>query len=315
MDLKALESKIKSCSLGIKSIFFDKKNNRFFLEADRIDEKIKEFQEIGEIIEVYVGYKNFSSFNTFNVDILESLERLPFRIKTFKVKVRFISKIPISSKSIIKRVNTILKKDGLSFSEDSQDIVIYIEFDKDQNKNKKYLISLYKPQGLIKRVYRQDRLIVLCYPGSVIEISDFLRLSYVFKIPLVILSEKSSKFDFNLNKAKKMTKGIHYQDFPLRVTQSLPEGFFLLGFSKLASKEEKDLAFVLKKRQKIAFVFGDEKFGLSDYIRGKMDITVRLGDEDKKPLRASQALSYVLGFEVGLIRGERPKSLYIRSAF
>lgn len=299
VDLKALEYKIKSCTLGFKSMTFDYENNRFFLEADRVyQDKLTGLQEVKEVILIGVGYKRLGGFSDFNLDVLGCFRRLSFRPKTFMVRVKFISKLPISSKSIIKKINTLLKKEGLTYSKDS-DFIVYVEFDKD-DKGKNYLISMYKQESKSRREYRQDRLIVLCYPGSVIEISDFLRLSYIFKIPLVIVAKHSSKFDFSLNKAKKMTKGIYYQDFPLKISESLPEGFLLLGFSKLASKDEEYLAPVLKKQQKIAFVFGDEKFGLSDYIRDRMDMMIGLCSERSKPMRASQALSYVLGFEKGM---------------
>lgn len=301
IDTSSIESKFKGHASNLKSFNFEKENNRIFIEADSIDiSAIKKLEEVKEVMPVALGYKRFRSFFEFNFDIIDCFRKLDFEPKTFKVRVNFISKIPISAKSIIKRVNTLLKKEGLSFSEEKADLAVYIEFDKD-NKNKRYLISMYELKPESKREYRQDRLIVLCFPGSVIEISDFLRISYVFKIPLVILSDKSSKFEFNLNKAKKMTKGIYYEKFPLIIRETLPSGYVFIGFSKLASKNEKDLAFILKKKAKLAFVFGDEKFGLSEDFRSKMDIMIKLTQENQKPLRASQALSYVLGFEKGLI--------------
>lgn len=301
IDKSSIESKLKGHASNLKSLNFDKDNNRIFIEADSLDiSAIKELEEVKEVIHISLGYKRFRGFFEFNSDIIDCFKNLDFEPKTFKVRVNFISKIPISAKSIIKRVNTLLKKEGLSFSEEKADLAVHIEFDKD-NKNKRYLISMYELKPESKMEYRPDRLIVLCFPGSVIEISDFLRLSFVFKIPLVILSDKSSKFEFNLNKAKKMTKGIHYEKFPLVILETLPSGYVFIGFSKLASKNEKDLVLILKKKAKLAFVFGDEKFGLSQSIRSRMDIVIKLTQESQKPLRASQALSYVLGLEKGLI--------------
>ena len=297
MDFDCVESKIKDCVFGLKTLFLDKKNNRFFLEADSIDvNKLRMILEISDLLPVLVGYKRFSSFSDFNSDILGCFNGVLSKPKTFKVKVKFMSKIPISSISIIKRINTLLKKEGLLFNEENPDLNIYVEFDKD-NKGKNYLISMYTKENTQKQEYDLDRVIILCNPGSVIEISDFLRLSYIFKIPLIIISENTPKFKFSLNKAKKITKGIAYERFPLSIMPSLPNGYVFVGFSKLATKNEKDLLSILNKKVKLAFVFGDEKFGLSDKIRAKMNYMIRLTAEQKKPLRASHALSYILGLE------------------
>ena len=300
MDFDKLESNIKDCAFGLRTIFFDKKNNRFFLETDSIDEgKLRKMAEISEVLPVFIGYKRFSSFSDFNLDILSCFKGVLSKPKTFKVKVKFMSKIPISSISVIKRINTLLKKEGLLFNEENPDIYIYVEFDKD-NKGKKYLISMYNKENTQKQEYSSDRAIILCNPGSIIEISDFLRLSYVFKIPLIIISENTPKFKFSLNKAKKITKGIAYDGFPLKIMVGLPQGYIFVGFSKLATENEQDLIPVLTKKAKLAFVFGDEKFGLSDKLRNKMDYMVKLTTEQRKPLRASHALSYVLGLEKAL---------------
>ena len=47
---------------------------------------------------------------------------------------------------------------------------------------------------------------------------------------------------------------------------------------------------------KIALVFGDDKYGLTQETRDKLNYCFRLTPEIKKPLRASHALSYVIGF-------------------
>ena len=136
-------------------------------------------------------------------------------------------------------------------------------------------------------------IVILENPGSVIEISDFLRICHIFKIPLYFLNT-DSKFNFLLEKAKKMTKGIAYDNFKINIIKEIPKDFVKVGFSIKASKNEKDLVKIFENK-KIALVFGDEKFGLKQETRDKMNFNIRLTPEIKKPLRASHALSYVLG--------------------
>src|SRR3989344_3587561 len=166
-------------------------------------------------------------------------------MKSYILKVKFLSKIPISGKSIIKKVNSSLKSG--KFSENPEKI-IYIEFIKKQS------ISYYRifiiPNNYWEKfkMLKQDSNIeiVLENPEDKEEIKDFLRLCYIFNLPLNILTNKN--ITNLINKAKEEAKGIPY-----------------------------------------------EKFALTQNLRDKLDYSFRLTKETKKPLRASHALSYVLG--------------------
>ena len=86
----------------------------------------------------------------------------------------------------------------------------------------------------------------------------------------------------------------------MTITNNLPKNITLIGFSKHAQKKEIELKEHLKTKKPLALVFGDDKFGLSQETRDRMDIMFRLTPELKKPLRASHALSYVLGIYTSL---------------
>ena len=135
--------------------------------------------------------------------------------------------------------------------------------------------------------------IALENPSDKEEIKDFLRLCYIFSLPLNILTKK----DINnlINKAKQEAKGIPYENFSLNVNKKL-DGV-KIGFSINSKLDENDFKefYHKNKNRKLILVFGDEKFGLSQNLRDNLDYSFRLTKETKKPLRASHALAYVLG--------------------
>ena len=110
---------------------------------------------------------------------------------------------------------------------------------------------------------------------------------------------KDKNFNKILNKAKKETKGIDYNKFNLKIVKDLPSGFSYVGFSKHSNENEKDMKNILLSDKKIALVFGDDKYGLTQDVRNKLDFSFRLTPELKKPLRGNQALAYVIGVYVG----------------
>ncbi len=286
-----------------KEILFDKLKKfgnieedfgRIILNSNFPINEMRKLQEINEIFTIYIDFKELKNYQEFNKDVLDFIKN--FNVRSFYVRTKFLSKIPISSKSIIKRVNSLLKREGLFFKEEA-DINIYVEFLKRENKVYYRICEMNKK--LILKFDFSRFIVVLEKPGSVIEISDFLRLCWIFKIPLYIISENDDKFQFLFNKAKKMTKGIPYEKMNIRTIKDFPRDFVLIGFSKNANLDERDLVNIFNdENKKIALVFGDEKFGLTQETRGKLDYCVKLTSEMKKPLRASHALSYVLGFYV-----------------
>ena len=135
--------------------------------------------------------------------------------------------------------------------------------------------------------------IVLENPEDKEEIKDFLRLCYIFNLPLNILTNKN--ITNLINKAKEEAKGIPYEKFTLNINKKL-DGI-KIGFSINSKLDENNLKkfYSENKNNKIILIFGNEKFGLTQNLRDKLDYSFRLTKETKKPLRASHALSYVLG--------------------
>ena len=278
--------------------------NRFDINKDILRQKIGNFHEdygvifdeikfgnISEVSKIYRLRKNWASldFRQLNKDVLESLKLV--NGKTFFANAKFFDKIPISAKSIKKKINSLMKKENISYKENG-DIEFLVQFKKENDIMYRVLVRENK-----EKLERNDYgkfIVAIENPGSVIEISDFLRICWIFKIPLVIVSNNDKKFQILLNKAKKMTKGIPYEKLSLKIANQLPKDYVKIGFSIHASKDEKDLSGILNK-EKIALIFGDEKFGLSQKARDDCDYLIKLTPEDRKPLRASHALSYVLG--------------------
>lgn len=278
--------------------------HRFEIDKRRLKEKIGDFYEdhgiiventnfnvLNEVEKVYILYNYWKKldFKKFNLDILDAFKLV--RGKTFFARTKFFDKIPISSKSIIKKINSLMKKEGLAYRENGE-IEFLIQFKKEKEVMYRVLVR-ENFQDTIKIDFSKFT-VMLEEPRSVIEISDFLRICWIFKIPLIIISKNDKKFQYILNKAKKMTKGIPYEKFNLKISSEIPKNFIKIGFSIHAKLNEKDLIEILNK-EKIALIFGDEKFGLPQKTREQCDYMIKLTSETKKPLRASHALSYIIG--------------------
>lgn len=281
--------------------------NRFEIDKNKLREKIGNFYEdhgiivdsikfkdITEVNKIYILSNNWKklNFKDFNQDILKAFNLV--KGNNFFAKTKFFDKIPISSKSIIKKINSLMRKENISYKENGE-IEFLAQFKRDKDIFYRVLVRENK---LNQNKFDLSKFtIVLENPDSVIEISDFLRICWIFKLPLIIISKEDKKFLYLLNKAKKMTKGIPYEKLNLKILKELPMGFVKVGFSIKAKLNEKYLPKILENK-KIALIFGDEKFGLTQKLRDECNFLVKLTDETKKPLRASQALSYVLGFYV-----------------
>ncbi|MEK6835786.1 MAG: hypothetical protein AABX55_02070, partial [Nanoarchaeota archaeon] len=116
---------------------------------------------------------------------------------------------------------------------------------------------------------------------------------YIFNLPLNILTNKN--INNLINQAKKEAKGIPYEKFTLNVNKKL-DGI-KVGFSINSKLDEHDFKefYNKSKDKKLIFVFGNEKFGLTQNLREKLNYSFRLTHETNKPLRASHALAYILG--------------------
>ena len=117
-----------------------------------------------------------------------------------------------------------------------------------------------------------------------------------------VICNNKKEFENLLNKAKKITKG-KLSEFNVEVVKDLNEvkGYIKIGFSKHSKKNEKEFVQFIKKKNKLLFVFGNDTYGLSQGTRDSLDISFSLGPDKNKPMKANQALSYVLGIYTELL--------------
>lgn len=274
LDLNVLKKKLKA-----DNIKQDVKDRVIVDSALRLDD-ILELQEVKEVYKLYCDWRAFSSFNELASIALKAYKG----DKKYKVVAKFLDKMSFSAKEVGKRINTFFKKEGYNYSEDGD--VLYIEF-----KNGFYRIGFNESVKTLN-VASYDLsnvVVVLENPSNVLEVEDMFRLCWIFRIPLVIL-----KGDAKLIKiAQEDTKGIEWDKFELLT--AIPKGYLKVGFSKHAAKNEDDLVQFFKVKRKIALIFGNDKYGLTQELRDGLDECFRLTPSIKKPLRASHALTYILG--------------------
>ena len=280
LSKERLKDKIKA-ELNDSKFYED---NGLILETQQDINKILFFEEIEKILPLCLDWKKLD-FKTFKQDFND------LNIKTHLVKVKFLSKIPISTKSIIKKVNSALKQSRFS---EHPEKVIYLEIIKKEKPYYRIFIIPYLYWEKFKM--GKDKLnveVVLENPEDKEEIKDFLRLCYIFNLPLNILTNKN--INNLIDKAKEEAKGIPYEKFILDINKKL-EGI-KIGFSINSKLDEQDFKkfYNENKNKKILLIFGNEKFGLTQELRDKLDFSFRLTKETKKPLRSSHSLSYVLG--------------------
>ncbi len=293
-DMNVLKKKLSS--LGINVLSFTEK--LLVVEGKNIEKSLA-LSEISGVAKIVSDWKSLD-FEKLKKDALSAMQ--DSNKKAYKIKTKFHDKTSFSSRRVYKTVNPSLKKENYTFNEDNPEVILYIEFKK-ENKKVFSRVSYSFPEWLSSPAFinvdYSNFVIVLENPAVAEEISDFLRICWIFKIPLYIIP-KNTDFDKLLNKAKKITKGIDYTKMKLTISKKIPEGYLLAGFSKLAKENEMGLEQLLSTSKKIALVFGDDKFGLTQEARDKMNRMFRLTPEIKKPLRASHALSYVLGIYTSL---------------
>ena len=278
LNKEKLKDKIRS---KIQAKFYE--DNGLILETSQNIDEVLYFEEIEKILLMHKDWQKFS-FTNFK-------ENFNVNIRDYLIKTKFLDKISISSKSLIKKINSVLK----AHDEKNPENIIYIEFIK-RDRIPYYRVFITQIKYWEKFKLDKTKLnveVALENPSNKEEIKDFLRLCYIFSLPLNVLTKK----DINnlINKAKQEAKGIPYENFSLNVNKKL-DGV-KIGFSINSKLDENDFKefYHKNKNRKLILVFGDEKFGLSQNLRDNLDYSFRLTKETKKPLRASHALAYVLG--------------------
>jgi len=279
MDFSKLKSKLKEAD---KNIVIQKNDSEIIIDTELLETELKKFSEIEKISKIQTIWKPFSS-KTLKEDLLASA-----RYNTYQLQINFQNKIPMSKKSLYKRINPYLKHERKLFSETSPNIIV-IDIKKD--KEIKYRIST-KTEVQQETPQINNIIIALESPTLKEEIQDILRIAYIFKIPIAFINAKKQLIE----SAKKAEKGIPYKD--LIILEELPKEYALVGFSRHAYLNEENFLETYKSKEKVCLVFGNEKFGLSQDLRDKMNYIFRL-QNSTKPFKASQAVSYVMGLIVG----------------
>lgn len=241
------------------------------------------FPEVDIAKEMVVGWKKLD-YAALKEDCLKAAGSFD----SYKLKINFFSKIPISARSLYKRINPYLKYEGRHFDENSGNI-IQIDIKKEDNKR---LYRVLRFSAKIVRAENNSIIAALESPTTTDEVRDMLRVCYIFNLPVVFLNAKKQLVE----KSKKMEKGIPYEK--LAILEHIPDGYKLFGFSRHAVLNEKNFVEKYKSNSKVCLVFGNEKFGLSQEMRDRLDYCFKLQDSTK-PFKASQALSYVLGLILG----------------
>lgn len=290
MDRTRMTKKLKA--LGARNIQEEEKG--LFVQGNFT---ITDLTQLGEIREVYLLTTTWEKFG-FVAMKKASLNALKDRPqKTYTIKTRFYQKIPLSARSIYKHVNPYLKHEGFHVVTDNPAVILYIEFKK-EHEQLFYRVGIQPSEALKKnhalRIPMETLAVALEEPELVTEIADFIRVCYIFKLDLYILT-KNEKMPQWVERAKRDVKGIA-PEFTVFITPELPKGYVKIGFTKHAKANEKNMQEYFTQPKRTLLIFGNDKYGLSQHIREQLDYTYRLTPELKKPLRASHALSYVLGF-------------------
>ena len=271
MDLKVLEKKL-NCKI------LEQIKDRVVIETD--SKNLHELPEVKEVIILKHNWKKYKDMKTFVEDCAKFIK------EDYNIIVKFLEKSKVYSGQVKKKLNSYLKKEGLSYSPNAKKV--YVEFK--GKKDISYRLGLLEEKESNVLENNFNFVAILENPQTTREVSDFFRVCKSFEVPLIILGGR--EVNQVVESAKKITKGIDFSKFDLKVMKALPK-IELVGFSKLARKNEVDLVKVMGKK-KIGLVFGNEKFGLSQGLRDKLDL-YRLGKSTTKPLLASQALTYVFG--------------------
>ena len=296
LDKERLKQKIKAESVKeeIGRLIVDSKND--------ISEELLGMQEVKKIYEIVEDWKELN-FKTLKKNSLKAVKNYKTLIHSYIIETRFLDKIPISAKSIYKHINPYLKHEGLIVDEKNAEVILYIEFKKENNK-RFYRLCIRENTINNKEidVNFSNLYAVLEEPRLVEEVSDFLRLCWIFRMPLFILTKDRERVEKLLKKAKEITKGIDYNNLFLKFIPHLSKDFIKVGFTKHAKNNETDLINFFKENEdsKICLIFGNDTYGLSQEVRDDLNYSFRLTPELKKPLKANQALSYVLGIYAGM---------------
>jgi len=107
------------------------KIGNFYEDHGTIVDSIK-FKDISEVDKIYFLSSDWKrlDFRLFNEDILKAFKLV--NGNSFFAKTKFFDKIPLSSKSIVKKINSLMKKEGLGYKENGA-IEFLVQFKKEKD--------------------------------------------------------------------------------------------------------------------------------------------------------------------------------------
>jgi tRNA(Leu) C34 or U34 (ribose-2'-O)-methylase TrmL len=141
---------------------------------------------------------------------------------------------------------------------------------------------------------KSDLLFILVEPKTKNEVADFMRLSEIFQVKLILI-DSSPHAKQLLNEASERVKSIKSNKLQVKIINSLEKAiqeYYAIGFSLWGNQSEKKL--IELKNKKIALIFGNEKKGLPLHTRNLVKEMIRLGPKSSQCMRSSQALAYAL---------------------
>lgn len=279
LDIDQLKKKLDPYQLSI-----DSRTKRLQVSGNISLEELKKISEIDKIL---TEEKENSQFKLES--LRKDIESLGKKFDNFSLQIK--STISIPNSSIKKKLFPVLKKEN----ENSKNKVL-LELFKENGKNF-YRILSYQEELFQDKSKYSNITVLIEDPRLVEEISDFLRLCLIFNLKFKVIHNNKIEFEKILNKAKSITKG-KLSDFNVEVVKDLNQiqNIVKIGFSKHAQKSEKEFIQFLKNNNKsLLLIFGNDTFGLTQKTRDKLDYCFSLTPDKVKPLKANQALAYILG--------------------
>ncbi|GEM_PF-2972265 len=289
LDIKVVKSKITSLSKGVFSI--DPISNRLVFLGN-LDPRVESFPEIDKVLK---EEKNKTPLKFQNLK--EDCKEIAKKYNKVALRIKMLAAIKLSSSSLKKKIADHLVKSNIHVEEDAP-VSVVIELWKEQGAVY-YRILSHKNKVPEENKFRYKNLmIVIENPRTKEELSSILRLAVIFNVPLKIIHKEKEQIEVMINNAKKITKG-KLSRVNVEIVNSLDHihGHVKIGFSIHAKHNEDNFVDFLEKSygKKIAFVVGDDRFGLSQGTRDKVSHLFKLTQESKKPLKADQTLAYALG--------------------
>ena len=279
MDSKILNVKFKK--IGVTRLGVDSFSGRLILKGD--------VQDLPEIDSILHEERPLSLLQWGM--LRKDLQALKEKLGSYALEIKTYSGVRIPKSTIKKKLHL----------EAGSGVNVLLEIVKDKGKYFYRLFTASVQEIKTPKTFKHLS-VLLENPRLADELSDFLRLCLIFGAEFKIIHPQKKQATQLIGKAKSLTKG-RLSDFDVEIVSSVRdlEGYAIIGFSRHVKKTEKDLQqfFLKHKNKKILLAFGNDTYGLSQEARDSCDALFHLTPDYEKPLKANQALSYVLGLYTG----------------